>query len=139
MDQNRQLKLYKSTKGRNFYLNSFKSYETNTNGVYLLDFAMSIRRPHSNPIETFRVYRAFCADHFGNKTFPVRACFSKNTGQILFRLFLHFLQKIKSIFFKKIDDNWSLVVRILKPITYSDSSWKTASDSIETKNIFLTF
>jgi hypothetical protein len=83
---------------------------------------MSIRRPHSNPIETFRVYRAFCADHFGNKTFPVQACFSKNTGQILFRLFSAFFAKNKKRFFQKIDDKSSLVIRILKPITYSDSS-----------------
>ena len=65
--------------------------------------------------------------------------FLKIQVKYFFDTFLHFFAKNKKFSFGKIDDNWSLVVRILKPITYSDSSWKTASDSTETKNIFLTF
>ncbi len=54
----------------------------------------------SESTETFRLCRVFCADHFGNRLFQARTYFYKNTGQILFRLFLQFLQEMKSIFSK---------------------------------------
>ena len=76
-------------------------------------------------IETFRVCTAFCADHFGNKFVRVWPCFRIDIGQILFMPFYAlcvFMQKIEVVAYRKNDDNSSLVARILKPITDSDSS-----------------
>jgi hypothetical protein len=88
--------------------------------------------------ETFRVCRAFYADHFGKKVFEIEPIFYRDTGKILFRLFALFA-KNKKRFFRKVDDNSSLVTQILKPIRYSDSSWKSPSKSIETWKILSNF
>jgi hypothetical protein len=51
--------------------------------------------------------------------------FRIDIDQILFMLFYalcNFMQKIETVAYQKNDDNSSLVARILKPITDSDSS-----------------
>jgi hypothetical protein len=88
--------------------------------------------------ETFRVCREFCAEHFGNKVFKFWFYFDKNIGEIL-KMGFHFLQKIKLHFFRKIDDNSFLSTRIMKPMTYSDSSWKTAPESLGIEKKFTNF
>ena len=40
--------------------------------------------------EAFRVCTAFCADHFGNKSFSITPYFRKDTRQILLALFCIF-------------------------------------------------
>jgi hypothetical protein len=66
----------------------------------------------------FQSLYSFCADHVGNKIFLARTYFYKSTGQILFRVFCSFFAKSKKHFFRKIDNNSSLVTRILKAIRY---------------------
>jgi hypothetical protein len=80
----------------------------------------------SKPIETFRVCRTFCADHFGYKFFRVRVYFQNDMGQILlmhFRLFLRyfalFCTKEKPHVHRTIDESASFFVQIIKPMAYS--------------------
>ena len=50
--------------------------------------------------QTFRVCRAFCADHFGNKIVGVRLCLRIDTGQILLMPFYAlyiFMQKNEGV------------------------------------------
>jgi hypothetical protein len=93
-------------------------------------------------VQTFRVCRVFFADHFGNKFVRIRPCFRKDIDQILFMLIFaraHFYAKNWGSNLWKTKDNSSLTARILKPNTDSDSSWKTASESVWTEKNFIHF
>ncbi len=55
----------------------------------------------SESMETFRVCRVFCADHFSNKFSLARTDFYKDTGRILFKYFCVFCKKKQNMFFEK--------------------------------------
>jgi hypothetical protein len=93
---------------------------------------MGLRQVHPvtkpKSVETFRVCRAFFADHFGNKFVRIWPCFCQDIGQILFMLFFaheDFYANNRGSNLWKTKDNSSLTARMLEPNTDSESSWKT--------------
>ena len=88
--------------------------------------------------ETFRVCRAVLADHFAKKDFLISPYLHRYTVEILlplFVIFCVFLQEKNFKWRRKTDETSSFVSQIINPMTYSDSSWKTASESIGVQNI----
>ena len=89
-------------------------------------------------IETFRVCREFFADHFDHQIFQNKFCFRKDIGKIR-KVHFYFFQKKKVHFYRNSDESTTFFTRILKATTYLDSSWKTASESVEIKTTLMNF
>ena len=88
--------------------------------------------------ETFRVCRALLADHFAKKDFLIWPYLHWYTVEILlpiFVIFCVFLQEKNFKWRRKTDETSSFVSQIMNPMTYFNSSWKTALEYIEVQNI----
>ena len=92
--------------------------------------------------ETFRFCRALLAEHFAKKGLFNLTLFWLIYSWNTFTNFYHFLRFLQEKNFKgyrKTDETLSFVSQIVNPIAYSDSSWKTASESIGVQNISSSF
>ncbi len=88
--------------------------------VYSRDLAKSIRRSRPNPLKLSGFVEFFALIILVINFSQLKPIFIKIEMKFFFGFFAVVLKKIN--FFKKIDDNSSIVARILKPIKYSDSS-----------------
>ncbi len=103
-----------------------------------MGFRQSIRRPRPNPLKLSGFVEIFAVIILVIDCSQREPILKKTQVRYFFDFFCIFCKKWKA-FFRKINDHSSPVHQILKPITYSDFSWETASQSIEILKIVLKF
>ena len=88
--------------------------------------------------ETFRVCRACLAEYFAKKVFSISSYLHWYTAEILLPTLVIFCVFLHGKSFKrcrKTDETSLFLGQIINPMAYSDSSWKTASESFGVQNI----